>query len=102
VLKKGLNFAMPNHVFNLGTECVAQSVIKSVSFCRGYRVSLEDYIDAGESKPMICNVTRKDATFSKFPKQNKRIRILNADQGNCTSLLLKHGVYYKPLPRDHT
>jgi hypothetical protein len=55
--------------------------------CYGHKVQLEYSINAGEVKPLSSNIIRMEARALRSFKQNKEIRILLADKGNCMVVL---------------
>jgi hypothetical protein len=50
-----------------------------------------------KSKPLTSDVTRKESMTLKFLKDNKEIRILQADKGNCT-VVLNASTYKEKVP----
>jgi hypothetical protein len=87
VLKKGLHFATTNSGSNLDMACAAESAKSKLrpalgmEFCWRIRCMLE------KSRPITSNMTKRESTALKFLKNNKKIRIIQADKANCTVVL---------------
>jgi hypothetical protein len=84
--------------------CAAECAKSRLPLRLGYGVLLEDSLCVGKIKT-VDNITRKESMAMKFVKDNKEIRFLQADIGDCTVVLneftykekmfslLKSGVY---------
>jgi hypothetical protein len=104
MLERELNFAV-NTMSNSEMVCAAESAryklpsAMGMEFCWRIRCMLE------KSRPLASKITRKECMAFKSMKDNKDIRILQAEKGNCTVLsnestykekissLLESGVY---------
>jgi hypothetical protein len=113
VLKKGLNFAITNRGSNLDMACVAEFARSKLPPALGMELCWRIRCMLEKSKPPISNMTKSESMALKALRNNKQIRILQADKGNCTvvsnestykekiSSLLESGVY-EILPKDPT
>jgi hypothetical protein len=113
VLKRGLNFAVTNRAYNLDMVCAAEFARSKLPPAMGVAFCWRILCMLQKSKPLASNITRKESIALKSLKENKQIRILQADKGNCMVVfndstykekitsLLQSGVY-EPLSKDPT
>jgi hypothetical protein len=92
VLKRGLNFALATPQSNIHMACAVESIKTKLHPVLGMEFSWETRSMLRKSKPITSNITREEYKAIKSLKLNKNIRILPADNGNC-SVALDESVY---------
>jgi hypothetical protein len=87
VLRKGLNFAVRKPHSNLDIACAVEAVIPKLPRVKGmeFRWRIRSMLE--KTGPPKSNISKQEMAAIKSLKQDKDIRILQADKGNCTVVL---------------
>jgi hypothetical protein len=69
--------------------CAVESVVQKLPQNVGMEFRWKISSMLGNSKPSLPNMNKKELKAVKFLRLNKEIRILQADKGNCTVVLVR-------------